>query len=523
MGKKLPIGIQSFEKIRTDNFLYVDKTEYVYDLVHNNIPYFLSRPRRFGKSLLLSTLKAYWEGKRELFEGLAIDELESGNSDSWQSYPVFYLDFNGQNYTDTTVESVIEGMLQGWEAIYGKTREGASYSDRFEELILAAENEYKQRAVVLVDEYDKALLETSYDSKLQDHIKSVLKGLFGVLKKADEHIQFVFITGVTKFHKVSIFSDLNQLKDISLSREYPGICGITESELVKYFGEQIDTLADNNDMQVSECMDALRSQYDGYHFSSLDVGVYNPFSLLNAFYDKEFGLYWFSTGSPSFLVDIIRRNHIDVSKFSTNSIYITENRLKDYSGDSNDIVPLLYQTGYLTIYEYDRKRARYTLGFPNEEVRYGFLDSMLPAYTPHVVAGNGLDVFTLEEHLENGDIEKVMNVFKGLFADIAYSNNDETFEHYFQTIIYIVFTLLGKFVQCERHTAEGRIDCIVQTRDFIYIFEFKRDDTAASALEQIKDRQYAAPFVADSRKLFEVGVSFDSEARQLVDWRVHSL
>ena len=340
MGTKLPIGIQSFEKIRTDDFLYVDKTEYIYKLVHNNIPYFLSRPRRFGKSLLLSTFKAYWEGKRELFNGLAIEGLDIDNSDSWNSYPVFYMDFNGQNYSDTSIESVIDGMFKKWESEYGETREDASFSDRFEQLIVSAEKKTGRRVVILVDEYDKALLETSEDKGRQEHIKSVFKGLFGVLKKADEHLQFVFISGVTKFHKVSIFSDLNQLRDISLSPEFSGICGVTEEELFANFGENLNRLASENDMSMDECVAKLRDTYDGYHFGDSKIGVYNPFSLLNSLEDNDFSSYWFTTGTPSFLVKTLRAMCFDVSKFSTNNIYVGENNLKDYSGDGDDIIPL---------------------------------------------------------------------------------------------------------------------------------------------------------------------------------------
>ncbi len=520
MEHKLPIGIQSFEKLRTDNFLYVDKTEYIYKLAHNNIPYFLSRPRRFGKSLLLSTFKAYWEGKKSLFDGLAVEKLEESNEDAWKEYPVFYIDFNGNNYNDNKIEDILEGMLLNWESLYGKTESRFTLGDRFEQLIMKAEEKTGRRAVILVDEYDKALLETLDNPELQEHIKRVFKGFFGVLKKADEHIQFVFISGVSKFHKVSIFSDLNMLKDISLNNEYSCICGITDEEIDKYFMDEVLKFASLRNISFEECRNQLKHYYDGYHFYPDSKGVYNPFSLLNALNDCSFEAYWFSTGSPSFLVRYLRNSSFDVRKFSSGNLYASEARLKDYSGDNSDIVPLLYQTGYLTITDYEKNRRRYTLGFPNEEVRYGFLESLLPVYTPHAIEGNGLDIFTLDEHLENGDLDKIRDVFIGLFADITYTTNDAVFEHYFQTVIYLVFTLLGKFVQCERHTFEGRIDCILQTKDYIYIFEFKRDDTVDAALAQIEENEYALPFVADSRKLYKIGVSFDSEKRKLIDWKV---
>jgi len=517
---KLPIGIQSFEKLRTDNFLYVDKTEYIYRLVHKNIPYFLSRPRRFGKSLLLSTLKAYWEGKRNLFEGLLIEELERSNTEAWQKYPVLYMDFNGQNYSQTSVEDVLDGMLKEWESIYNITSISKNLSNRFECVIRTAEEQMGRRVVVLVDEYDKALLETSKNEEVQEHIKDVFKGFFGVLKKADEHIHFVFITGVTKFHKVSIFSDLNQLTDISLYDEYSGLCGITRNEIDRYFGEEIKILSEKLGVSEEECLEDLKKYYDGYRFSAEGVGVYNPFSLLGALEEKKIKAYWFETGSPSFLVETIRANKFDAQKFSNQSLFASDSLLKDYTGDSFNIIPLLYQTGYLTISSYDSTRGRYTLCFPNAEVKYGFLENLLPAYAPHSTEGNGLDIFTLDEYIENGNLDGIRDVFTGLFADITYTTNDAPFEHYFQTVIYLVFTLLGRFVQCERHMATGRIDVVVQTLGYIYIFEFKRDDSADAALEQIEDKGYALPFVADSRKMYKIGVSFDSETRLLKEWKV---
>ena len=520
MARKLPIGIQSFEKLRTDNFLYVDKTEYIYKLVHNNIPYFLSRPRRFGKSLLLSALKAYWEGKKELFTGLDIERLEEENPIAWNSYPVFYMDFNGNNYNGTAIEDVIDGMLRKWEDIYGVSYDGATLSFRFEQLIINAEKKYGRRAVVLIDEYDKALLETSDDLELQEHIKNVFKGFFGILKKADEHLQFVFITGVTKFHKVSIFSDLNQLVDISMNDEYSGICGITEKEIEEYFRYELDEFSGSLECSKDECLSYLTKYYDGYHFSANGVGVYNPFSLLSAFSERSLKAYWFETGTPTFLINTLRNNNFDARKFTDKTLYITERSLKDYTGDSFSVVPLLYQTGYLTVAEYDRVKQRYTLCFPNDEVKYGFLESLLPAYTPHSVEGSGLDIFTLDEYVENGDIEGIRNILTGLFADITYTSNDATFEHYFQTVIYIVFTLLGKYVQCERHTYTGRIDCVVKTDRFIYIFEFKRDDSAEAAISQINEKGYELPFSADTRKLYKIGVNFSSETRQIDGWLV---
>ncbi len=518
--RKLPIGIQGFEKLRTDHFLYVDKTEYIYEMVHNNVPYFLSRPRRFGKSLLLSAIKAYWEGKRELFSGLAIEKLEANNPDAWKRYPVFYFDFNGENYQKTAaLEAMIDEQLRRWEKEYSPENEKGSLGERFRNLLIAAKKQTGLRSVILVDEYDKPLLDVVDKPDLQEHNKEVFKGFFSTLKSYDEYIQFIFITGVSKFHKVSIFSDLNQLTDISLSKKYAGICGITDKELTAYFENELADLAAVQGFTQGDCLIQLKKAYDGYRFHPLGEGVYNPYSLLNAFFNEEIGSYWFETGTPEFLIKLLKERSFDIRRFTNRTIFANESVLKDYTGDLLDPIPLLYQTGYLTISDYDSSRKRYTLCFPNEEVKYGFLESLMPSYVPAATAGNGLDIFTLDEYIENGETDRIRDVLTGLFASITYTLESDPFEHYFQSVIYLVFTLLGKFSQCEMQTYSGRIDCKLETRKYVYLFEFKRDDTADAALEQINSKDYALPFAADHRKLIKVGVSFDSKTRKLVGWK----
>ncbi len=518
--KLLPIGVQSFEKLIDSNFIYVDKTEYIYRLVGESVQFFLSRPRRFGKSLLLSTLKAYWEGKKELFAGLAIEKLEANNKDAWKQHPVFYFDFNGENYSDTPVEIVLINHLKQWEELYGITDNSESIGGRFKNLLMKVSQKTGMRCVVLVDEYDKPLLDLVDKPEMLEHNKAVFKGFFSNLKSCDEYIRFVFITGVTKFHKVSIFSDLNQLNDISLNKEYSSLCGITEDELRKFFGKKIKALSEEQGLSESECLYKLKQLYDGYRFHQSGIGVYNPYSLLKAFYDKEFEAYWFESGTPTFLIKQIRKNNFDVRRFSDKTIYANERNLKDYTGDSLDLIPLLYQSGYLTIADYNVQRKRYILTFPNDEVKYAFLESLMPAYVPYATAGNGLDIFSLEEHIENGNLEDIRKFLTAIFARITYTSSETSFEHYFQTVIYLIFTLLGQFTDCEMHTFSGRIDCRVQTAGFIYLFEFKRDESADKALQQINDKEYTLPFAADSRKLYKIGVSFDSEKRILADWKV---
>lgn len=521
MVKKLPIGLQGFEGLRNDGYVYVDKTAYIYRLVHEGKPYFLSRPRRFGKSLLLSTLKAYWEGKRELFAGLAIETLESENSEAWKSYPVFLFDFNGVNYQQSNaLEEALDIQLTRWEKTYGCEASGQTLASRFQNLLLAAKEKTNLRSVVLVDEYDKPLLDVVEKPELQEHNKEVFKGFFSTLKSFDEYIQFVFITGVTKFHKVSIFSDLNQLTDISLMNKYAGLCGITDEELRLYFEEEIADLAKSQKLNTEDCYKQLKQTYDGYRFHPDGVSVYNPYSLLNAFFAGEFGSYWFETGTPTFLVKQLREMDFDIRKFTDQTLYASESNLKDYTGNELNPVPLLYQSGYLTIVDFDRNGRIFTLGFPNEEVKYGFIESLIPAYVEDAGAGSGKDIFTLRRYIEQGQLDEIRTVLKALFASITYTIKDDPFEHYFQTVIYLVFTLLGKFVQCEMHTYNGRIDCKVETKNFIYLFEFKRDDTAEAALAQIDSKDYALPFIADSRTLYKIGVSFDSDSRKLVGWKV---
>ena len=520
MLRKLPIGVQGFEKLRNGNYLYVDKTQYIYEMAHSGSQYFLSRPRRFGKSLFLSSLRAYWEGKKELFEGLEIIKLEKDNPEAWQPHPVFYFDFNKDSYQAyTALEDVLNEHLASWESTYGCNGSG-TLGERFRRLLEKAVEKTGKRCVVLVDEYDKSLLETLHDPALSEHNKAVFKGFFSTLKSYDDYLQFVFITGVTKFSKVSIFSDLNQLNDISLSLTYASVCGITEDELNANFKAEIAELAESQEITTEVCLAKLRKTYDGYHFCPKTAGVYNPFSLLKAFFDRNFGSYWFATGTPSFLVKHIQQSRFDIQKFTDGKLYSNEKALSDYRIDNPDMVPLLYQTGYLTIVGYDAQKQRFTMGFPNEEVKYGFLDSLLPAYAPEVAANSGKDIYTLDDYIETGDPDGVRDILTALFASIPYASVQNPFEHYFQSVIYLVFTLLGKLAKCEVHSSKGRADCVVETKDYIYLFEFKLDQSADEALAQIEEKQYALPYAADTRKLFKIGVNFDSETKNIVGWKV---
>ena len=515
--RKLPVGIQSFEWLRNNDYLYVDKTEFIYRLATEGKTYFLSRPRRFGKSLLLSTMRAYFEGRRELFGGLKISELEK----DWKKYPVFYFDFNGRKYDSlSSLEAVLNVHLEEWEAIYGDEKKERSLEERFRYLLEAAHKKTGLGVVVLVDEYDKSLLES--EGEALEESRKLFKGFFGNLKSCDEHLQFTFITGVTKFSKVSIFSDLNQLRDISLLKDYSSICGITQKELEKNFDPEIKEMAKEKKFSYEECLAELKRMYDGYHFYENSEGLYNPFSLINALAARDFKTYWFSTGTPTFLLKKLKQNNFDAREFSTDELSATQLTLQDYRDDNPNPIPLFYQTGYLTIKGYDAKYQEYHLGYPNDEVRYSFLDCLVPYFTQSTRDSSSLCVSQFCKDVQKGDIDSFMTRFKSLFAKLPYSSktDDTVIEQNFQNIIYIVFVLMGQFVSVEQHYSQGRVDCVVQADNYIYLFEFKRDKSADEALAQIEEKKYAEPFASDKRKLFKIGVNFDSKEKNISEWKV---
>ncbi len=519
--RKLPIGIQNFESLRRDGYLYIDKTKYIYSLITEGKPYFLSRPRRFGKSLLLSTLKAYWEGKKELFHGLAIEELLKDDPEGFVPHPVLYFDFNKKNFLkEAALEDVLDEHLREWEDRYNIDSKNISLEERFRVVIKKAFETTEKGVIVLVDEYDKPLLEVMDDHDLEEHNKAVFKGFFSTLKSYDEYLKFVFLTGVTKFSKVSIFSDLNQLRDISMSKEYAGICGISESEIRMDLMPEIRRMAQYLKTDDEDCIARLRQMYNGYHFQPDTEGVYNPFSLLNALQDMKFGTYWFSTGTPTFLVKILKSIDFDPERFTDGTLYSDERSLSDYRADNPDPLPLLYQTGYLTILDYDEKFDSYMLGYPNAEVKYGFIESLAPYYLYEDAPDSPFDIRNFGRDIINGNVDSIRDRFISLFARLPYPTDDKPVEQNFHNAIYITFMLLGKFVRTEVHSAKGRADAIVETDDYVYIFEFKCDKSADEALAQIEEKGYADPYIADSRRLIKVGVNFNSKERSLDEWKV---
>ena len=515
--RKLPIGVQSFEALRKENFLYVDKTEFVYRLASEGRQYFLSRPRRFGKSLLLSTMEAYFLGKKELFTGLKISELEK----DWIKYPVFYFDFNGRKYDSSlALKEVLNSHLENWEAIYGNEKKDRPLEERFNYLLEAAYKKTGLGVVVLVDEYDKSLLES--EGEALEKSRKLFKGFFGNLKSCDKYLKFVFITGVTKFSKVSIFSDLNQLRDISMTEDYATICGITQNEMEKTFEPEIQKMANKFSISYNECLTELKRMYDGYRFNQNSEGLYNPFSLINSLADSNLGNYWFATGTPTFLLKKLKENDFDPKKFSTDKISEFQDDLQDYRSDNPDPIPLFYQSGYLTIKGYNFKLNSYYLGYPNDEVRYSFLKCLVPLFTGSKMATNSLCIDEFYEDIQNGDVDSILARFKSLFARLPYSTkpSDTVIEQNFQNIIYIVFILLGQFVNAEQHYSFGRADCVLQTANYVYIFEFKRDKSADEALKQIEDKKYAEPFASYKRKILKIGVNFNSKEKNIDEWKI---
>jgi len=516
--RKLPIGIQDFEKLRTNSFLYVDKTQYVYQLAQLGVPYFLGRPRRFGKSLFLSTLKAYFEGKKGLFEGLKIAELEK----DWIEYSIIYLDFNRESYPDIDFfNKALDTNLSIHEKKWGKVENETTPASRLIGLIHRAYEKTGQRVVVLIDEYDKPLISTMNNSKLNEKIREILKGFFGVLKAEDAYLKFVFLTGVTKFSQVSVFSDLNQLVDISLNENYAEICGISETELLQNFQPEIQALAERRKLTYEQAFAELKKRYDGYRFAKEGADIYNPFSVLNTFGNLDFGYYWFKTGTPTFLAQALRNHNYDIRKFE-DDVLIDEESIMDYRIENQNLIPLLYQTGYLTIKSYEN--YLYTLGFPNEEVKYGFLNELLPAFVLTPAATGKFSAAFFLQQLRNNDIESFMTSLKAFFAEIPYDAITEKHrdEQYYQHVFYLLFKLMGQYVQTEVKNNRGRADAIVKTTNNIYIFEFKMDDnaTAEEALVQINSKDYAIPYTADHRKIVKIGVEFSQVERGVKRWLI---
>lgn len=512
---KYPIGIQNFEKIRREGYAYVDKTALMYKMVSEGSYYFLSRPRRFGKSLMVSTLEAFFSGKQELFDGLYAGTVDW----EWKEYPILHLDLNVKKYeTKEDLDKILNRHLEQWEQRYDSPYGDRDLEERFLHVVELAHQKTNVPVVILVDEYDKPLLQAIGNEALQTEYRNTLKAFYSVLKSCDAHIKFAFLTGVTKFGKVSVFSDLNNLKDITMLPSYSNICGITERELHDNFDEGVKELAENNSMTREECYERLRRDFDGYHFNEYTKeGIYNPFSVLNTLDNKVFRDYWFETGTPSFLVYQLKKTCYPLENMTTEEL--STDTLNSIDIMDQNPLPLLYQSGYLTLKSYDKRFDSYILGFPNREVEQGFIKYLLPFYTPQTDNKSMFAITRFVKDVESGDAEGFMHRLQDFFAGGDYQVVGNT-EKYFQNTLYVFFRLLGFYVNVERHTTGGRMDILIETPDYIYILELKVNQTAAVALQQIEEKGYAQPFASDPRQLFKIGINFSTDTKLIDDWKI---
>lgn len=509
-----PIGIQNFEDLRNNNNVYVDKTELIYRLANTNKVYFLSRPRRFGKSLLVSTLDAYFRGKKELFHGLAMEQLEK----EWKNYPVLHIDFSMTKYTSMAdLEERLNLQLRTWERIYGSDPEEISYSSRFSGIIKRAYEQTGLQVVVLIDEYDAPLLDSNHLPELHDKLRDEMRKFFSPLKMQGEYLRFLFLTGISKFSQMSIFSELNNLQNISMRDDYSAICGITEEELHTELKVDVEMMAQANNETYEEACAHLKQQYDGYHFSENSQDIYNPFSLFNAFAQKKYANFWFSTGTPTFLINILQQCNFDIRQLDGTTA--TAEQFDTPTDIITDPLPVLYQSGYLTIKGYDPEFQIYTLAYPNKEVRKGFIESLLPSYVHLPARENTFYVVSFIKDLRAGNLIDCLERMRSFFASIPNDLENKQEKHY-QTIFYLLFRLMGQYVDAEVKSAIGRADVVVKLQDTIYVFEFKVDGTPEEALEQINSKGYAIPYHADHKKVIKIGVNFDSATRTIGDWKI---
>ena len=534
MPRRMPLGTQDFEKLRDFGDLYVDKTQYIEKLFSTGNVFFLSRPHRFGKSLFLSTLKAYFEGKKELFDGLYIAKVEEElarkqKREPWEAHPVLYFDLNAKVYDDkAALRTRLNQQLQKHEELYSVTPKSNDPDDRLVDLINSLFQKTGKRVVILVDEYDKPLLETIENEELNQANRAMLRAFYEVIKQCDGAIHFALLTGITKFSKTTLFSSVNNLKDISLLDEFAGVCGFTEQELLQHFNPEIEQLAQATKTSVEKTIETLKKKYDGYCFARSNEHVYNPFSLLNVLSNRAYGYYWFETATPTYLVNYIKRKQEFIPDFD-NDLTFGVNDVQDFRYNDNDaVVPILFQSGYLTIKQFITSAGILRLGYPNEEVRFGFLKELLPYYSArlqrvHVAPA----IWHLYEWLNAGNLVDTMKLVEEVLAGILYGNipNDETGrplrEQYYQSVLYVVFRLLGVHAQSEVVCASGRIDMIVTTRKHIYLFEFKvtSEGSADDAIAQIKERGYLKKIRATKRPIHLIGVSFDEKTRNIKEWK----
>ena len=517
----LPIGIQDFEDLRNRKCVYVDKTAFIYKLVREGKPYFLSRPRRFGKSLLLSTMEYYFLGKKELFHGLAIENLEK----DWTEYPVIKISFGADNYPDSgSLKSAINFMLSKYEKKYEVPVDDMRSAPRLNNLITTAYEKTGKQVVILLDEYDKPILDALYTED-EEQNRQELRSFYSPLKDCDKYIRFLFITGITKVSHVNIFSGLNQLDDISLDSAYSSICGISETELDQYFTPEIEALAERQEMTVEEVKAKLADMYDGYHFTHNVDGVYNPFCLLKCFKANDFGSYWFESGTPSFLVKTLQNQPLELETM-VNGRLATENQFKNYDPDSHNMLPVVYQSGYLTIKDFEKETRLYTLDFPNREVEEGFLDVLLKKFITVPYDDIGLEINNLRVALRNKNLDRALSIIKSAIADLPTIVKKNMCENYYESVTHLMFRMTGWRVVSELQSVAGRSDVVVATKDSVFIFELKMDrgrtfdEVSDEGLNQIDANGYSDRFAVSGKAMHKIALVFSSEGKGLLGWKI---
>ena len=511
--KKCPLGVQTFEKVIEEDLLYVDKTQYIYSLAQNYSCVFLSRPRRFGKSLLASTLHSYFSGKKELFKGLAIEKLET----EWTEHPVLHFDMSTAKHMDKeTLEQELNGKLSDYEEIYGKSKTGKTkLNQRLESLIVNAYAQTGSKVVVIIDEYDAPLLDVVHEDEQLPQLRQVMRNFYSPLKACDPYLRFVFLTGITKFSQMSIFSELNNLTNISMDAEYAGICGITEEELTGQLSDYVDSIADNQGKTHDEVLQQLKKNYDGYHFSWPSPDIFNPFSLLTAFAKRKIGSYWFASGTPTYLIEMMRKFGVAPSQIGP-----TEAMASAFDAPTErmtSLIPLLYQSGYLTIKDYYEEDNIYVLDIPNKEIRIGLMESLLPSYVQGGFNTGLVTVSKMNRLLRQDDLDGMLRLLQQYLLTIPQCDNTN-YEGHYQQLLFVIFSLLGEYVDVEVRTATGRVDMVMQAFGKLYLFELKLNRSAAAAMQQINLNDYPARFSQSGLPIVKVGINFDTATRTLSDW-----
>ena len=515
--KLYPIGIQTFERIRREDMLYIDKTAHVYRMTHSSGCYFfLSRPRRFGKSLLVSTFDSYFSGRKELFKGLAMEKLEH----DWAEYPVLHFDMSGGKHMEKKqLEEYLDYILSKQEGKWGITTPAAGVNNRLTDLITTAYKKKGMPVVVLIDEYDAPMLDVAHDQESLDELRNIMRNFYSPLKMCESMLRFVFLTGITKFSQVSIFSELNNIKNISMDDEYADICGITKEELLSQMSEDIDALAKAQELTREETVEKLKENYDGYHFSPSSPDIFNPFSLLNCFSDKRFDAYWFSSGTPTYLINMLRRFSVLPAKIGR-----TLARASAFDAPTEGmktITPLLYQSGYVTIKGYDRMSQLFTLDLPNKEIKVGLFESLLPYYLEGMYAEEGdVAIAQMSVLIRQGDMDGALRLLQEFLGTVPYCDNTN-YEGHYQQELFIIFTLLTHFVvDVEVHTHDGRVDVVMLTEDTLYLIELKLNKSAQAAMQQIDLKKYDQRFARCGKPIVKVGINFDSTKGNIEDWEI---